>query len=64
MPIPPPQTIAKHGEAILCLHELIMDLKLMLQGRQTIETITLARIEELERHVEKLSECRDRTIYY
>lgn len=64
MPIPPNNTIAKHGAAILCINELIMDLKLMLQGRQTIETITIARLEELEQHVERLKECRERTIYY
>lgn len=64
MPIPPPDTIAKHGEAILCINELIMDIKLMLQGRQTVAAITFARIEELERHVERLKECRERTIYY
>lgn len=64
MPIPPPKTMPKHGEAILCLHELIMDLKLMIQGRQSVEAITIERIEELERHVRSLEDCRERTIYY
>lgn len=63
--IAPPRLQPKHFEALMTLNRLIIDLKLAMQGEQSIDVVlTLARIQELERAVQDIEACRERTIFY
>lgn len=46
------------------LNNLIIDMKLALQGQAHDELATYDRIKELERIVAEIQECRERAIYY
>jgi hypothetical protein len=62
--IAPRTTVAKHTEAIITLNNLIIDMKLKLQGQDADEIVTIARVQELEQVVREIEECRERAIYY
>lgn len=62
--IAPPRMQPKHFEAIMTLNSLIIDLKLIVQGQQTADVLTIARIQELERAVKDIEDCRERMVFY
>jgi len=62
--IAPPRPQPKHFEAIMTLNRLIIDMKLVLQGQQTDTIITLERVHELERALQDIEACRERSIFY
>jgi hypothetical protein len=51
--------LPKHAEALIWVNELVMDLKLMLDGRQMIQGITPARLAEWEALREDVRKCRE-----
>lgn len=52
-------TRTKHGEEIMVLNQLIIDLKLRELGKQEHDPITMDRLELCTRMLAKLSACKE-----
>lgn len=57
--IAPTDDIVSHGDALIALHNLMIDLKL-----KRYETITDERIEMIEKHLREIGACRKRIKLY